>query len=121
MRNRIALAAIFALCVSPAFARDDAPDDHDYAPACTAPAPPANIDANSHDVVEAFLADSDRYQRCLGRALGARQDLAFATHSNVPVVVVKQIDDRAAANQRQKEQVAKAYNAATTAAGTAKP
>lgn len=121
MLNRIALVAAFTLCVSPAFARDDAAADHDYAPSCTAPVPPALVDGAAttkaqldaaHEAVDAFMSQSDRFQRCLGRALGARQDLAFSTHSNVPVVVLKQINGRAEANQRQKEQVGKDYNAA---------
>jgi len=123
MRNTAALAVIFAFCVSPAFARDDAPtqEEYNYAPACTAPVPPAAIDASSRDAVDAFLRESEHYQDCLGRALGARQDTAFFTKSTVPVEVRKQIEGKAAANQKLKEKVAKDYNAAVAAAGTAKP
>jgi molybdopterin-guanine dinucleotide biosynthesis protein A len=76
MRNKIALAAIFSLCASPVFARDDAPaqEEYNYAPACTAPVPPAPLDASSRDAVDAFMRASDHFQDCLGRALGARQD-----------------------------------------------
>jgi hypothetical protein len=118
MHHKIALIAVFALCASSVLTRADATEEYDYTPACTAPVPPAVIDASSHDAVTAFLRESDRYQDCLGRALGARQDTAFFSKSNVPVVVMKQIQGKAAANQHLKEQVAKDFNAAAAAAKT---
>lgn len=120
MLNRIALAAAaFAAIATPVAAWDTAGDEYDYAPACTAPVPPAKIDAGSHDAVTAFISASDSYQQCLGRALGARQDTAFFSKSTVPKAVVKQIEDKARDNQRQKQDVGNAYNAAV-AAGTGK-
>jgi hypothetical protein len=99
-----------ALAAMPAAAL--AQDDTDYTPACTAPIAPVNIGADSHDAVTAFIAASDSYQQCLGRALGARQDIAFFAKTNVPPSVVKQIEGKARDNQRQKEEVGRAYNAA---------
>ena len=121
MLNRIALAALaFAAVATPAAAWDTAGDEVDYAPACTAPVPPAKIDAGSHDAVTAFISASDSYQQCLGRALGARQDTAFFAKSTVPKAVVEQIEGKARDNQRQKRDVGNAYNAAV-AARTATP
>ena len=114
MLNRILFAAAsLAVIATPAAAWGQ--DEYNYAPACTAPMPPARIDAGSRDAVEAFIAASDSYQQCLGRALGARQDTAFFAKSTVPKAVVKQIEDRARDNQRQKEDVGNAYNAAVAA------
>ncbi|HEX4860961.1 MAG TPA: hypothetical protein VFV07_06965 [Rhizomicrobium sp.] len=120
MTNKLILAgAIFLGLAAPAAAWDTAPDEYNYAPACNAPVPPAKIDAGSHDAVTGFIAASDSYQQCLGRALGARQDTAFFTKTTVPVVVVRQIEAKVRDNQRQKEDVGKAYNAAI--AGTGQP
>jgi hypothetical protein len=124
MLNRITLAAAFFLATLPASAWDSAPpqDEFDYTPACSPPAAPAAVDATTqaqlaaeHDAVDAFMTASDSYQRCLGRALGARQDLAFFAKTNVPVVVTKQIDRKARDNQHQKEKVGRDYNAAAAA------
>ncbi len=124
MLNKMALAAAFFLAALPASAWESAPpqDEYDYAPACSPPAAPAAVDATTqaqldaaHDAVNIFMAASDSYQRCLGRALGARQDLAFSTHTNVPVVVAKQIERKARDNQHQKEQAGRNYNAAVAA------
>jgi hypothetical protein len=124
MLNKIALTAAFLLCALPASASDPAApqDDFDYAPACSPPAAPAPVDATTqaqldaaHDAVDAFMTASDSYQRCLGRALGARQDIAFFAKTNVPVVVTKQIDRKARDNQHQKEQAGREYNAAAAA------
>lgn len=124
MLNKMALAAALFLIALPASAWDAAPpqDEFDYTPACSPPAAPAAVDATTqaqlaaaHDAVDAFMAASDSYQRCLGRALGARQDLAFFAKTNVPVVVTKQIDRKARDNQHQKEQVGRDYNAAAAA------
>jgi hypothetical protein len=121
MSNKLVFAvAAFLAAAGPAVAWDAEQDPYNYAPACGAPVPPSTIDAGSHDAVTAFLAASDSYQQCLGRALGARQDMAFFAKTNVPVVVVKQIEGKVHDNQRQKEDVGKAYNAAI-AAGTGKP
>ena len=124
MLNKMALAAALFLIALPASAWDAAPpqDEFDYTPACSPPAAPTAVDATTqvqlnaaHDAVDAFMAASDSYQRCLGRALGARQDLAFFAKTNVPVVVTKQIDRKARENQHQKEKVAQDYNTAATA------
>jgi hypothetical protein len=121
MRKTLVLSAIvFIGLAAPAAAWDASPDAYDYAPACKAPVPPATIDANSHEAVTAFIAASDSYQQCLGRALGAQQDTAFFAKTNVPTVVVKQIEGRARDNQRQKEAVGRAYNAAV-GGGTGTP
>lgn len=115
MRKTLAFSAVALIgLAAPAAAGDASPDAYDYAPACTAPVPPATIDAKSHDAVTAFIAASDSYQHCLGRALGAQQDTAFFAKTNVPTAVVKQIEGRARDNQRQKEAVGRAYNAAAT-------
>ncbi|GEM_PF-5657855 len=119
MLSKIAFAAAaFVALAAPAAAW--AEDETNYAPACTAPVPPAKVDADSHDAVTAFISASDSYQQCLGRALGARQDTAFFAKSTVPKAVVKQIEDKARDNQRQKQDVGNAYNAAV-AARTGKP
>jgi hypothetical protein len=124
MLNKIALAAAFFLCALPSAAWESAPpqDEFDYTPACSPPAAPTPVDATTqaqldaaHDAVSAFMTASDSYQRCLGRALGARQDLAFFAKTNVPVVVTKQIDRKARDNQHQKEQAGRDYNAAVAA------
>lgn len=119
MLNKIAFAAaaVAALAVSSAAWAEG---EDNYAPACTAPVPPATIDADSHDAVRAFISASDSYQQCLGRALGARQDTAFFAKSTVPKAVIKQIEDKVRDNQRQKQDVGNAYNAAV-AARTGKP
>lgn len=121
MRNTLAFAAIavFGLA-APAAAWDMNRDGYDYAPACSAPVAPARVDAGSRDAVAAFLAASDSYQQCLGRALGARQDMAFFAKTNVSAEAVRQIEGRARANQRQKEAIGRAYNAAVTG-GTGTP
>jgi len=132
MLNKIVLTAALLLCALPAAASDPAApqDDFDYTPACSPPAAPAAVDATTqaqldaaHDAVNAFMAASDSYQRCLGRALGARQDLAFFAKTNVPVVVTKQIERKARDNQHQKELAGRDYNAAVAAfqAKTGKP
>lgn len=117
MLNKTLLVAALALVALPA-AADDA--EYNYAPACTAPEAPApfgatmtqaEIDAG-RAAVKDFMAESDSYQRCLGRALGAQQDTAFYMHSNVPKHILNQIEGKAAANQKQKEMVAASYNAA---------
>jgi len=124
MLNKIALAAAFLLFALPASAWDSAPpqDDFDYTPACSPPAAPAPVDATTQaqldaarNAVDAFMAASDSYQRCLGRALGARQDLAFFAKTNVPVVVTKQIDRKARDNQHEKERAGRDYNMAVAA------
>lgn len=124
MLKRFALTAAFLLCALPASASDQpAPqDDFDYSPACAAPPAPAAVQGTTqaeldaaHEAVNAFLAASDSYQSCLGRALGARQDLAFFAKTNVPVVVTKQIERKARDNQHQKERVGRDYNAAVAA------
>ena len=98
MRNTLAFAAIavFGLA-APAAAWDMNRDGYDYAPACSAPVAPARIDAASRDAVAAFLAASDSYQQCLGRALGARQDMAFFAKTNVSAEAVRQIEGHARA------------------------
>lgn len=123
MSRKILIAAACALFATAALGDDD----YNYAPACTAPSAPtigtpashAELDA-AHDAVTGFMRVSDSYQQCLGRALGTQQDTAFYMHSNVPAHIVKQIEGKAAANQKQKEQVAAAYNAAALSFG-AKP
>ncbi|MBV9992044.1 MAG: hypothetical protein JOZ72_12220 [Alphaproteobacteria bacterium] len=118
MTRKILLTATFALFATAAAADED----YNYAPACDAPAAPAigapataaELDA-AHDAANGFMRVSDSYQQCLGRALGKQQNTAFFMHSNVPVHIVKQIEGKAAANQKQKEQVAAAYNAAAQA------
>ena len=116
--------AVFALCATGAVADEE----YNYAPACEAPAPPsigtpateAELNA-AHDAVTGFLSVSDSYQRCLGLALGKQQDTAFFMHSNVPKHVVKQIEGRVAANQKQKEDIAANYNAAALRFKTGAP
>jgi hypothetical protein len=121
MRKTLAFAAIaFFGLAAPAAAWDMNRDGYDYAPACSAPAAPVRIDAGSRDAVTAFIAASDSYQQCLGRALGARQDTAFFAKTNVSAAAVRQIEGRARASQRQKEAIGKAYNAAVTG-GTGTP
>lgn len=123
MLHKALLTAAFALCASAAFADEE----YNYSPACDAPAAPAigtpasqgDLDA-AHAVVQDFMRVSDSYQRCLGLALGKQQDTAFFMHSNVPRHIVKQIEGKVAANQKQKEQVAAAYNSAAQSFG-AKP
>jgi hypothetical protein len=120
MLNKLILAA--ALLTLPA-AADMHEAEHDYAPACTAPAAPGPFDGAATQAqldagraaVKDFMAASDSYQRCLGRALGAQHDTAFYMHSNIPRHIARQIEGRAAANQKQKETVAASYNAAATA------
>jgi hypothetical protein len=111
------LAGVVALLAVPALGQGE----YNFAPACTAPRPPATIDgrrASQQQLdaarvnVQAFIRASDSYQQCLGRALGSRQDLAFSTHSNVPVRIVKQIQSKAAANQNEKVRVGREYNEA---------
>ena len=124
MPNRALLtAAAVALCTTTALADEE----YNYAPACQAPVAPtigapatqAEL-AAAHAAATGFMRVSDSYQQCLGRALGKQQDTAFYMHSNVPKHIEKQIEGKAEANQKQKEQVAAAYNAAAQAFG-AKP
>jgi len=122
MLNKLVLTAALALSSLPAAAAEST-YEYDYAPACTAPEPPAPVSASAtraeldagRAAANGFIKASDSYQRCLGRALGARQDTAFYAHSNVPKHIVAQIEGRAAANQKQKEVVAASFNAVATA------
>ncbi|MBV8976801.1 MAG: hypothetical protein JO261_05955 [Alphaproteobacteria bacterium] len=115
MNRTLAFAALLACLSLPASAEED----YNYAPSCIAPQPPAPVDGHTatqpqldaaRAQVEDFMRVSDSYQSCLGRALGGRQELAFTTHSNVPVAIVKQIERKANANQKDKERVGREYN-----------
>ena len=120
MLKHAMLTSAFALLAFGASAQED----YNYAPACVAPEPPMAVDgatatetqlAAGHDAVLHFMRVSDSYQSCLGLALGKQQNTAFFMHSNVPKHIVKQIEGRAADNQKQKERVAADYNAAVVA------
>lgn len=116
-----ALAAASAL---PAFADAPRSGEGNFAPHCTAPIPPPAIDgakATQADMdadknaVTGFLADSDKYQRCLRKFLGQKKDMAEFVKSTVPRSVVTGVETRIAANQEQKVQAGKDYNAAVVA------
>lgn len=126
MTKTILMAGVFA---SIAFAAS-ADEEYNFAKACEVPPSPSAIDGAfatqaqieaGRDAVTGFIAASDSYQRCLGRALGKQQETAFYMHSNVPVHIVKQIEGKAAANQKEKQRVADEYNAAVAAFHAKKP
>jgi uncharacterized protein YdeI (BOF family) len=124
MSKKTLLIAAFSLCAASALADEE----YNYAPACDAPAPPSigapatEVELNAaHDAVTGFMQVSDSYQQCLGRALGTQQDTAFFMHSNVPKHISDQIEGKAAANQKQKKEVAANYNAAALRFKTGAP
>ncbi|MBV8800542.1 MAG: hypothetical protein JO208_12140 [Alphaproteobacteria bacterium] len=122
LRYLVMSTGVLLLTAAGAAAENNAGDaEYNFAPACVAPDAPQTVDGNTatqdeidaaHRQVEKFIRDSDSYQQCLGRALGSRQDLAFSTHSSVPVRIVKQIERKGAENQKEKERVGREYNAA---------
>jgi hypothetical protein len=121
--SKIALLAAL-LIAGPAVAGTPS-DQIDYTPNCAAPTPPASFAgaragdlAAAHDSVKAYLAASDSYQNCLMLDLGERKDTAFFAKTQVPRWIVKQIDDKLAANQAEKERVGADYNAAVAATRT---
>lgn len=116
-----ALAAAFAL---PAFADEPRSEDENFAPRCAAPMPPPAIDGakatqadmdSGKNAVDGFLSDSDKYQRCLRKFLGQKKDMAEFVKSTVPRYVTTGVETRIAANQEQKVQTGKDYNAAVVA------
>jgi hypothetical protein len=127
MPKTLLLAALLAGLAGPALADTD-PDQIDYTPNCTAPAPPGSFTgarasdlAAAHGAVKAYLAASDSYQNCLMLDLGERKDTALFAKSQVPRWIVKQIDDKLAANQAEKERVGADYNAAVIASHAKSP
>lgn len=125
MLKKTVLAATFAMAFAlPAFAADVQSEDESFAPHCTAPVPPPVIDGTKatqadldagKNAVNDFVSASDKYQRCLRKFLGGRQDMAQFAKTSVPTSVTKGVETRIAANQRQKEQVGKDYNDAVAA------
>ncbi len=104
--------------------------DHDLRDNCDRPTPPPPLDGAtatevqlnaSHDLVTAFLAASDHYQRCIRRFVGERETLAYSVQSVVPKWVYAVAQSKIDANQKDKEVVGKGYNDAVLVYRTRQP
>jgi hypothetical protein len=125
MLKKILLATALVMAGAfPAAADEAGNDDANFAPHCTAPVPPpvidgakatqADLDAGKSAVGD-FLSASDKYQRCLRKFYGGKQDMAQFAKTSVPNYITKGVETRIADNQHQKEQVGQDYNTAVTA------
>jgi len=122
------VAAGLSLLAFPALAQD-APIA--TAPAmCEAPAAPGTVDgatASMEEVlaaksaVAAFIASSDVYQSCLVDDIKVRRAAAKAAKTRFDEAEAKAVTQMINANQRDKEQVGKAFNDAVKAYKAAHP
>ncbi|MDB5448106.1 MAG: hypothetical protein JWQ97_3423 [Phenylobacterium sp.] len=98
--------------------------------ACERPTPPAPTDGATATMeqlvaakngVSAFITASDTYQSCVIADLAAQRDAAKKAKTKLDGGVPKAADAAIAANQKDKEQVGAAFNAAVKAYKTAHP
>ena len=121
MTRGICLTAVaLAMLASPAFAQDK----------CSAPIAPVVPDGKTATVAQlvqankdvvAFIKSSDDFQNCLVSDLAAATEAAKGDKKGLDPAIKKAIEEKGDANQKEKERVGKAYNAAAAAYKAAHP
>ncbi len=119
-RGILLTAAAFVMLAAPAFAQDKCS-------APNAPAIPNGKTAATAELVQAqkdvvaFIKSSDDYQVCILAAITASENEAKENKKAPDPAIKKALEAKGDANQKVKETVGKAYNAAAAAYKQAHP